>query len=300
MQRIRKAVIPVAGFGTRFLPATKTLPKSMLPIVDKPVIQYVVEAAVASGIEQIVLVTSPNCKPLEDYFDTNFELEAALERSGKLALLEEVRRITDMADIVYIRQKHPLGNGHAVMVAKDIIGNEPFVVLWGDDVLLGDPPIPRQLIGVAERFDAPAVAVQRVKPEDFEKYGMYRVAPIEGEPEGSRVTRALQVIEKPKREESPSDLAQIGGFVLTPDIFRLLEATPVDASGEIYLANALVRLMQERPVYAYEFEGVRYDAGNKLDYLRATVNFALQDPKLGPSFRAFLEGIDLRSPVSTG
>lgn len=282
--RVRKAVIPAAGFGTRFLPATKTVPKEMLPVVDKPVIYYVVKAAVDSGIETIVLVTGSNKKPVEDFFDSNFELEWTLEKAGKLEMLQEIRDITNMAEIIYVRQKQPLGNGHAVLCARPAVGNEPFAVLWGDDILLGQPPVPRQLIDIAERYDAPVVGVRRVPPDDLTKYGVLAVEPVEG-----RVSRALSVVEKPKRDEAPSDLAQIGGFVLTPDIFDLLETTPVGPSGEIYLADALVKLMAQRPVYAYEFEGKRYDAGDKLDYLRANVELALADPKLGPAFARFLD-----------
>jgi UTP--glucose-1-phosphate uridylyltransferase len=285
--KVRKAVIPTAGFGTRFLPATKSMPKGMINVVDKPIIHYIVEAAVVSGIDQIILVTSSTSKPLEDYFDRNFELEAALEKAGKTALLEEVRRVADMANIAYVRQKEQLGNGHAVLMAKNVVGDEPFVMLWGDDILLGDPPVPQQLVSVAEQYGGPVVGVRRVSPDDFEKYGMLAVEPMEG-----RVSRALSVVEKPRREESPSDLAQIGGFVLTPDIFQLLEETTVGTGGEIYLSDALVRLMSRRAVYAYEFEGTRFDAGDKLDYLKATVQLALEDAALGSDFRAYLQSLN--------
>lgn len=285
--RVRKAVIPAAGLGTRFLPATKSVPKEMLPVVDKPVIYYVVEAAVASGIETIVLVTSSQKKSLEDFFDTNFELEWTLEKTRKVEMLEEVRRITNMADVVFVRQKEPLGNGHAVLCAQPAIGDEPFAVLWGDDIVLGNPPVPKQLIDVAEQHNAPVVGVRRVPPALLEKYGVLAVEPVAG-----RVSRALSVVEKPRRDEAPSDLAQIGGFVLTPDIFDLLQNTQVGPSGEIYLADALVRLMAQRPVYAYEFEGKRYDAGDKLEYLKANVELALADPTLGPAFRDYLTHLD--------
>ncbi len=294
MKRIRKAVIPAAGFGTRFLPVTKSVPKTMLPIVNKPVVQYVVEAAVASGIEVIILVTSNNCKPLEDYFDANFELEANLEKTGKLALLEEVRRIRDLAEILYVRQKEQLGNGHAVLVARAAVGDEPFAVLWGDDILLGDPPVPKQLIDVAERLDGPVIGVRHVPIEDFEKYGMLEVEDLPGAQPDSPTRRALSVIEKPPRDQSPSDLAQIGGFILTPDVFDLLASAKAGPSGEIYLADALIRLMQQRQVYTHEFAGTRYDAGNKLDFLRATVDLALADPELGPPFLEYLRGLTAR------
>lgn len=284
---VRKAVIPAAGFGTRFLPVTKSMPKEMLPVVDKPVIYYVVEAAVASGIDTIVIVTGSNKKSLEDFFDSNFELEWTLEKTGKLGMLKEIRRITDLANIIYVRQKQPLGNGHAVLCARAAIGDEPFAMLWGDDILLGDPPVPRQLIDVAERYDAPVVGVRRVPETDLERYGVLAVEPVQGS-----VSRALSVVEKPKRGEAPSDLAQIGGFVLTPDIFELLEHTPIGPSGEIYLTDALVTLMTRRPVYAYEFEGKRYDAGDKLDYLKANVELALKDPHLGPAFQEYLANLN--------
>lgn len=299
MQTVRKAVIPVAGFGTRFLPVTKTVPKTMLPIVDKPVIQYVVEEAVASGIEQIVLVTSSNSKPLEDYFDRHFELEEQLQRTGKRELLDEIRRIRDMAEFVYVRQKEPLGNGHAVLVARHVIGDEPFAVLWGDDVLIGTPPVTRQLIDVAGEYDGPVVGVRRVPPPDYEKYGMLEVEDLPNRGGEGKVKRAVSVIEKPAPGQSPSDLAQIGGFILTPDIFEILAGLRPGPSGEIYLADALVRLMAQRPVFTVEFQGTRYDCGNKLDFLKATVDLALRDAALGDAFRTYLSALDLRSSVTT-
>lgn len=292
--RVRKAVIPAAGFGTRFLPATKTVPKEMLPIVDKPVIQYIVEEAVRAGIEDVILVTSASKKALEDFFDTNFELEANLEATGKSELLAKVRHTTDMANVTYVRQKHPLGNGHAVLAAKHAVGDEPFAVLWGDDILLGEPPVAKQLIDAAVRAGGPVVGVRKVAPADIEKYGILEIEPIEG-----RVSRALSVVEKPKLAEAPSDLAQIGGFVLTTDIFDILEETTEGTGGEIYLADALNVLMKQRAVFAYEFEGTRYDAGNKLDFLRATIEMALADPGLGAGLRAYLSGLNLTENRST-
>jgi UTP--glucose-1-phosphate uridylyltransferase len=243
-------------------------------------------------------VTSANCKPLEDYFDHNFELEAVLERTGKVRQLEEIRRLVHLADFAYVRQTEQLGNGHAVLVARDVVGNEPFAVLWGDDILLGTPPVVRQLIDVAEQHEGPVVGVKRVPPSDFEKYGMLAVEPLGGDDDGGRTTRAIRVVEKPPRDESPSDLAQIGGFVLTPDVFDILESTPRGGGGEIWLADALCELMTRRTVYAHEFEGTRYDAGNKLDFLRATVELALEDPDLGPRFRDYLASLDLSAVAS--
>lgn len=282
--KVRKAVIPVAGFGTRLLPLTKSVPKGMMPVAGKPIIHHIVAEVVASGIDDVVLVTSSRDKPLEDYFDRNFELDYTLERTGKQELLAEMRRITSMAHVAYVRQKEPLGNGHAILMAKDVVGDEPFVMLWGDDILIGQPPVPQQLIDVAERYNGPVVGVRSVSPEYFDKYGMLQVEPLEGP-----VSRALSVIEKPKREESPSDLAQIGGFVLTPDIFGLLETTPPGPSGELYLADALNYLMHQRAVFAYEFSGQRYDTGNHLDFLRANVALTMASPELGPAFREILQ-----------
>jgi UTP--glucose-1-phosphate uridylyltransferase len=255
----------------------------MLPVVAKPVIQYVVQACAASGIEQVILVTGAGKKPLEDYFDTAYELEQVLARTGKTALLEEVRRTRELAEIVYVRQHEPRGNGDAVLCARSVVGDEPFVMLWGDDILLGEPPVPAQLIAVAERFEAPVVGVRAVSSEDISKYGVLEVNPIQ-----PGLYRALSVIEKPKPEEAPSDLAQIGGFVLTPDIFQLLAETPIGPSGELYLADALVKLMGRRDVYAYEFQGRRYDAGDKVELIRANIELALDDPSLGPRVRAYI------------
>jgi UTP--glucose-1-phosphate uridylyltransferase len=283
---ISRAVIPAAGFGTRLLPVTKTVPKEMFPVAGKPVIQYIIEEAVASGIRDIVLVTSPNKKALEDYFDTNFELEHQLEKTGKQNQAEELRRIRDMANLSFVRQKQPLGNGHAVLAARHVIGNNPFAVLWGDDILVGEPPVVKQLIDVAIRYGGPVIGVRRVVPDDFEKYGMLEVEPIEG-----RVSRAISVVEKPPREQSPSDLAQLGGFILTPDIFEILAASVPGPSGEIYLADALIKLMQQRDVFTYEFTGKRYDAGNHIDYLKASIELSLADPILGPPLDTFLTGL---------
>lgn len=286
MKQVRKAVIPAAGYGTRLLPVTKTIPKEMLPVLAKPVIQYIVEEAVASGIEEIILVTGSNKKALEDFFDSNFELEWTLEKNGRLAALQEIRRITTMADIVYVRQHEPLGNGHAVLAARQVVGDEPFAVLWADDILLGRPPVPRQLMTVAERFDGPVVGVREVAEEDVSKYGILSVEPLEG-----NVYRARSVIEKPPADKAPSRLAQIGGFILTPDIFDILANTPIGPSGELYLADALIQLMAARPVYAYQFNGERYDAGNVLDYLKANIAMALGDVQLGPALRSHLERV---------
>jgi UTP--glucose-1-phosphate uridylyltransferase len=293
--KIRKAVIPAAGYGTRFLPTTKSIPKEMLPVAGKPVIHYIVESAAASGMNQVILVTGSNKKAVEDYFDRNFELEYQLEKTGKAGLLEEVIAVTEMTDIICVRQKQPLGNGHAVLAARPAVGDEPFCVLWGDDILIADPPVPKQLAEVATTYGGPVVGVRRIAPNEIEKYGVLRVEPMGDDP---RVQRALSVVEKPRRDEAPSDLAQIGGFILTPAVFDILEGLEVGPSGEIYLADALVQLMQQTTVFTYEFEGRRYDAGNKLDYLRANVELALEDPVLGPEVRRFLSTLQLEGSAA--
>ena len=285
MNRVRKAVIPAAGLGTRFLPASKAVPKEMLPIVDKPVIQYIVEGAVASGIEQVVLITASGKRAIEDHFDRSFELEYRLEMAGKTDLLEETRRPAEMARYVTVRQGAPLGNGHAVLLAKDVVGDEPFAMLWGDDLVLGDPPFVRQLITAHERTGGSVVGVIAVPPEEAMKYGVIEVA----ERLDERLVRASRIVEKPPRHEIPSNLAAVAGYVLTPDIFGYLEQTSVGQGGEIWLADGVQKIAARGNLYALEFEGRRYDAGNKLEFLQATVDLALARDDLGPPFRAYLE-----------
>lgn len=285
MNRVRKAVIPAAGLGTRFLPASKAVPKEMLPIVDKPVIQYIVEGAVASGIEQVVLITASGKRAIEDHFDRSFELEYRLEMAGKTDLLEETRRPAEMARYVTVRQGAPLGNGHAVLLAKDVVGDEPFAMLWGDDLVLGDPPFVRQLITAHERTGGSVVGVIAVPPEEAMKYGVIEVA----ERLDERLVRASRIVEKPPRHEIPSNLAAVAGYVLTPDIFGYLEQTSVGQGGEIWLADGVQKIAARGNLYALEFEGRRYDAGNKLEFLQATVDLALARADLGPPFRAYLE-----------
>jgi UTP--glucose-1-phosphate uridylyltransferase len=293
VKRVRKAVIPAAGLGTRFLPASKAVPKEMLPIVDKPVIQYIVEGAVASGIEQVVLVTAAAKRAIEDHFDRSFELEYRLEMAGKTDLLEETRRPAEMARYVVVRQGAPLGNGHAVLVAKDVVGDEPFAMLWGDDLVLGDPPFVRQLIDAHERTGGSVVGVIAVPPEEAIKYGVIEIA----ERLDQRLVRASRIVEKPPRDDLPSNLAAVAGYVLTPDIFAYLEQTSVGQGGEIWLADGVQKIAAQGKLYALEFEGRRYDAGNKLEFLQATVDLALARDDLGPAFRAYLEEA-LRQPVS--
>ena len=288
---IRKAVFPAAGLGTRFLPATKAQPKEMLVLVDKPVIQYGVEEAVHSGVPNIIIVTGRGKNAIEDHFDVAVELESYLEQRGKTALLEEIRKITAPINVAYVRQGEPLGLGHAVLVTRNLIGDEPFAVILGDDVIDADPPALRQMIDVYDRVQGPVLAVERVAPEDVSSYGI--VAIDEREDLGPRVHRVKDLVEKPKREDAPSNLAIIGRYILTPDIFDALEATPRDRTGEIQLTNGLRQLLRQRPVYVYEIDGVRHDTGNKLGFLKALVYFALRRPDLAEPFRRYLESLNL-------
>jgi UTP--glucose-1-phosphate uridylyltransferase len=284
---IRKAVFPAAGLGTRFLPATKAQPKEMLPLVDKPIIQYGVEEAVASGVANIILVTGRGKNALEDHFDVSVELESFLEARGKKDLLAEIRKISNMINFAYVRQGEPLGLGHAVLVTRELVGPEPFAVILGDDVIDANPPALRQMIDVFDQVQGPVLAVERVPASEVSSYGI-----IDAEPLGGGIHRIRDLVEKPPREEAPSDLAIIGRYILTPDIFAALAATRADRTGEIQLTNGLRRLLQERPLYGYEVQGVRHDTGNKLGFLRAVVYFALRRADLGDAFRAYLASLD--------
>jgi UTP--glucose-1-phosphate uridylyltransferase len=268
----------------------------MLPIVDKPVIQYIVEGAVASGITEVVLITASAKRAVEDHFDRFFELEHRLEAAGKDDLLSETRRPAEMARFVMVRQGAPLGNGHAVLLAKEVVGEEPFAMLWGDDVVLGDPPFVAQLIAAHERTGGSVVGVMSVAPEDAVKYGVVEVA----ERLDDRLVRCSRIVEKPPRTELPSNLAAVAGYVLTPDVFGYLEETSAGQGGEIWLVDAVQKIAAKGNLYALEFVGRRYDAGNKLEFLQATVDLALDRADLGPMFRAYLEN-KLRDPraVST-
>jgi UTP--glucose-1-phosphate uridylyltransferase len=288
LKKVRKAVIPAAGLGTRFLPATKAQPKEMLPIVDKPVIQYIVEEAVASGIEQIVIITGQSKRAIEDHFDYPFELAHRLRENKKTEELYEVERLSELANFVYVRQKQPLGNGHAVLVAREVIGDEPFAVLWGDDIVDAKVPCLQQLIQVYEQYGTSVMAVMRVAKELISKYGV-----IEARQVADRIHEVLDLVEKPTTENAPSDLATVKGYVLTPEIFEELEHTPPGKGGEIWLSDAIKSLMRRQKVFALEFEGRRYDAGNKLEFLQATVDFALKRPDLADEFRAYLKGLQL-------
>lgn len=283
--KIRKAVFPAAGLGTRFLPATKASPKEMLPLVDKPLIQHGVEEARAAGIRDMIIVTGRGKNAIEDHFDVAFELEETLERKGDAAQLAVVRGITDMADFFYVRQNMPLGLGHAVLRATDIVGEEPFAVVLADDVIDSKVPVLRQMIDVYERYSADAVlAIQRVPRDQVSRYGI-----IKGKRLAPRVYEVLDMVEKPKPARAPSDLAVIGRYILPPSIFPALEATRPGTGGEIQLTDAIRSLLGTERIIGYEFEGIRYDAGNKLGFLMANVAFALKDPEIGPGLRVFLE-----------
>ena len=285
---VRKAVFPAAGLGTRFLPATKAQPKEMLPLVDKPTIQYVVEEAVASGLDEIVLVTGRNKRAIEDHFDAAFELEYYLQDRGKTEELAQIKTISELATVSYVRQKEPLGLGHAILCARPLVGDEPFGVFLGDDIIVSETPCMRQLLDVYARYDGPVVAVMRIPGADIGRYGVIQPKPL-----GGNVYEVLDMVEKPAPKDAPSDLAIIGRYVLTPDLFPILAETPADARGEIQLTNGLRTLRKRRPIYAIEFEGVRYDTGDKLGFLKATVAFALARPDLRDDFRAYLQSLGL-------
>jgi UTP--glucose-1-phosphate uridylyltransferase len=288
--RVRKAVFPAAGLGTRFLPATKAQPKEMLPLVDKPIIQYVIEEAVAAGLTNIIIVTGRGKNAIEDHFDVSYELERLLQERGKTDLLDQVRAVSNMINVSYVRQGEALGLGHAVLVARDLVGDEPFAVMLGDDIIDSATPCMKQMVQVFEKHQGPVIAVHQVPRAEISQYGV-----IDGvaEKDDDRVYRINDLVEKPSAAEAPSDLAIIGRYILTPDIFEALATTPRDAAGEIQLTNGLRTLRAQRPMYGYRFEGVRHDAGNKLGFLKATVEFALKRDDLGGPFREYLKGLKL-------
>ncbi|ADH85073.1 UTP--glucose-1-phosphate uridylyltransferase GalU [Desulfurivibrio alkaliphilus] len=285
--KVRKAVIPVAGLGTRFLPASKAIPKEMLTIVDRPTIQYIVEEVVNSGIEVIIFVTSEGKSAIENHFDYDFELDTMLRQKNKPELYEEVRHISNLIDIIAVRQKKPLGLGHAIWSARNVVGHEPFLVLLGDDLVLSDNlPCCRQMLNLYDEVQESIVAIQRVAPEETGQYGI-----VEGEPVRDRVHKVQRMVEKPPPGTTDSDLAIIGRYLLQPDIFDLLQTTTPGHGGEIQLTDALMALARKRPLYAYEFEGTRFDAGDKLGYLKAIIAFARCHPTLGPEFRQHLKEV---------
>jgi UTP--glucose-1-phosphate uridylyltransferase len=286
--KIRKAVFPAAGLGTRFLPATKASPKEMLPLVDKPLIQYSVEEAVASGCESILIITGREKGAIENHFDISFELEQVLKEKGKEELFREIRAISDIANISYTRQKQALGLGHAIYQAKDYVGNEPFAALLADDVVDAEKPALRQMMDVYEKYDAPVIATMQVAGEAISRFGV-----IDAEEVAPDVYRIKDMVEKPKLADAPSDLAIIGRYIFTPDIFDAIEKTEPGAGGEIQITDAMRILLNERPFYAVKLQGRRHDAGDKLGFLIATVEFALKREDLGDDFRKYLKSLEL-------
>ena len=287
MQRkIRKAVIPAAGLGTRFLPATKAQPKEMLPIVDKPTLQYIIEEAVASGIEEILIITGKNKKSIEDHFDKSVELELELEQKGKTELLEIVRNISKMINIYYIRQKEPRGLGDAIYCARHFIGDEPFAVMLGDDIVDNEVPCLKQLMNAYEEYRTTILGVQTVDDEDTDKYGIIAAKYIE-----DKVYKVKDLVEKPEPGKAPSNIAILGRYIITPKIFEILENTKPGKGNEIQLTDALLKLIEEEAMYAYDFEGRRYDVGDKLGFLQATVEYALRKKELRDGFIEYLRTI---------
>jgi len=281
--KVRKAVITAAGWGTRFLPITRSQPKEMIPLVDKPLIQYSVEEAIGAGIEQIIMITSMGKRSTEDYFDRSFELEYILEKKGETKRLQEMRELSNLADICYIRQKEQLGLGHAILTARGVIGEEPFAVFLPDDIIDGKVPALKQMIEVYEQYGTNVIAVERISPQDTVKYGI-----IEPKKVSDRVYQVLSLVEKPEPAEAPSDLAVVGRYILTPQIFDALRVVPSGKNQEIQLTDALQLLLKQQSAYAYEFEGVRYDTGTPLGWLEATVALALKRPDIGPKLREYL------------
>lgn len=289
--KVRKVVIPAAGLGTRFLPATKAMPKEMLCVVDKPIIQYAVEEAVASGIEHVIIVTGRSKSSMEDHFDISYELETTLRERGKHDLVKEARKVSDLASVSYIRQKQPLGLGHAVLAARDLVGHEPFAVILPDDLIdAPEKPALRQMIEIFERSGDPLIALLKVALSDISAYGVIRGERDPGDP---RLHLLKELVEKPRPEDAPSDLAIMGRYVLTPDIFDDLAKTAHDKSGEIQLTNGLRALCARRRLMGYEFEGMRYDAGQKLGFLKATVDLALKRDDLGPALKEHIRSLRL-------
>jgi UTP--glucose-1-phosphate uridylyltransferase len=293
VSKVRKAVFPAAGLGTRFLPATKAQPKEMLPLVDKPLIQYGVEEAIQSGLPNIIIITGRGKTAIEDHFDVSFELEDLLERKKKTELLREVRAISELIDVSYVRQKEALGLGHAVLRAKELVGNEAFAVVLSDDVIDSETPCLRQLLDIHEFFGSTVVALMEVPKDQISAYGVVDAEPVDHHGAQNRLYRIRNMVEKPKAEDAPSNLAIIGRYILVPEIFKSLESIAPGAGGEIQLTDGLKHLLRNRPVYGYRFEGRRFDAGDKLGFLQATVEFALRRPDLGGSFREYLRGLTL-------
>ena len=288
--RVRKAVFPAAGLGTRFLPATKAQPKEMLPIVDKPIIQYGVEEALAAGCDQIIIVTGRGKSAIEDHFDVSYELEKMLEERKKTDLLTIVRQISDMIHVAYVRQKEAMGLGHAVLMARELVGNEPFAVLLADDVIDANPPCLKQMIDQFSQTQSSIIATQQVDGPAISSYGVIDATPVKG---NDRLFEVSNMVEKPRLAEAPSNLAIIGRYILTPTIFDVLDKTPLGTGGELQLTDAMRLLLKQEKIFGYRYEGRRHDAGDKLGFLKATVEFALKRPELNPEFRDYLKSLDL-------
>lgn len=295
LPKVRKAVFPAAGLGTRFLPATKAQPKEMLPVVDKPLIQYGVEEAMHSGIQNIIIVTGRGKSSIEDHFDVSFELEQLLETKNKSEMLSMVRGISDMIDVSYVRQKEALGLGHAVLRAKELVGHEPFAVILSDDIIASETPCVRQLLDVYEFYGASVLALMEVPKEQISAYGVVDAELVADNGRENRLFRIRNMVEKPKAADAPSNLAIIGRYVLTPEIFACIEKIQPGSGGEIQLTDALKYMLRNRPIYGLKFEGKRYDAGDKLGFLKATVEFALNRHDLGKDFREYLKTVCTQS-----
>lgn len=296
-QKITKAVFPAAGFGTRFLPVTKAQPKEMLPIVDKPVIQYLVEEAVASGITEIIIVTGRGKRSIEDHFDNSFELEYNLVEKGKHSLLKEVRKISQLAKFIYVRQPKPLGDGHAILCAKEVIGNEPFAVLFGDDLVDSKVPALKQLINVYEQTGSSVIALEKINKKDTDKYGIIKPKNSQKISTGANQRQTIyeieNFVEKPRPQNAPSNLGIIGKYILNPEILQILKKTKPGLDGEIRLIDGFMKLKNEQKIYGVEIEGTRYDTGTKFGFLKATIDFSLKRKDLGPSMRSYLKTLDL-------
>ena len=288
--RVRKAVFPAAGLGTRFLPATKAQPKEMLPIVDKPIIQYGVEEALAAGCDQLIIITGRGKSAIEDHFDVSYELEKMLEERKKTELLTIVRQISDMIHVAYVRQKEALGLGHAVLMARELVGNEPFAVLLADDVIDANPPCLKQMIDQFNQTQSSIIATQQVEGPAISAYGVLDASPVNG---NNRLYEVRNMVEKPRLDEAPSNLAIIGRYILTPKIFDVLDQTPLGAGGELQLTDGMRLLLKQEKIFGYRYEGKRHDAGDKLGFLKATVEFALKRPELQKQFREYLKSLKL-------
>lgn len=280
---IHKAVIPAAGWGTRFIPITKVIPKEMLPLADKPLIQYIVEEAVASGLKQVIVITSSGKSAIEEHFERNIELESVLQQKGEMELLEEVRRIATLANIRFVRQEEQLGLGHAILATEELVGDEPFAVLLPDDIFDAEPPVMKQMLEVYQRNQGSVLALRRVAKEDASRYGM-----VKPEKVAEQVYRILDMVEKPGPGEAPSDLAILGRYILTPEIFEALRVTPPGKGGEIQLTDGLEHLLKRQAIYGYAFDGIYYDAGKPLGLLEASVSLGLRHPGMGAEFREYL------------